>query len=281
MTRPLLTEATLHASFLIDAWDAVPERGAPNAVYVREPADETLLDERLRVHADLHGSRIDNSRDRARLEKVYGELSRTDLAMVRMYGLPALSAHRETPYRQVGATFNDPKVRHLVQTEWPAGGQILVFLDELLGKDWLEPHEADIINGHSAVLPHARGMHALEQVAAAGDRARFLRAVGGTVHYIDGGVDTGPVIYAERLPRPLAFESLWACKAASFKLTFDLLVRLCERLGEADAGTPAGAVQAPPAEPAFRRRTFDEETARRAAAQFLEWRAEENLDQVP
>jgi phosphoribosylglycinamide formyltransferase-1 len=52
-----------------------------------------------------------------------------------------------------------------------------------------------IVNTHSAPLPEFPGAHPIEDVLAAG-----VTETAATVHYVDEGVDTGPVIAAERVP---------------------------------------------------------------------------------
>jgi phosphoribosylglycinamide formyltransferase 1 len=52
-----------------------------------------------------------------------------------------------------------------------------------------------IVNTHSAPLPEFPGAHPIEDVLAAG-----VPETAATVHYVDEGVDTGPVIAAEPVP---------------------------------------------------------------------------------
>ena len=52
-----------------------------------------------------------------------------------------------------------------------------------------------VVNTHSAPLPAFPGAHPIEDVLAAG-----VRETAATVHYVDEGIDTGPVIRAERVP---------------------------------------------------------------------------------
>ena len=51
------------------------------------------------------------------------------------------------------------------------------------------------MNTHSAPLPDFPGPHPIHDVLAAG-----VPETAATVHYVDGGVDTGPVIAAEPVP---------------------------------------------------------------------------------
>jgi phosphoribosylglycinamide formyltransferase 1 len=52
-----------------------------------------------------------------------------------------------------------------------------------------------IVNTHSAPLPAFPGAHPIEDVLAAG-----VPETAATVHYVDEGMDTGPVIAAEPVP---------------------------------------------------------------------------------
>ncbi len=52
-----------------------------------------------------------------------------------------------------------------------------------------------VVNTHSAPLPQFPGPRPIEDVLAAG-----VDETAATVHYVDEGIDTGPVITAERVP---------------------------------------------------------------------------------
>jgi len=64
----------------------------------------------------------------------------------------------------------------------------------LLRPAFLERFER-VVNTHSAPLPEFPGAHPIEDVLAAG-----VGETAATVHYVDEGVDTGPVIVAEPVP---------------------------------------------------------------------------------
>jgi phosphoribosylglycinamide formyltransferase-1 len=65
----------------------------------------------------------------------------------------------------------------------------------LLRGTFLERFPNRIVNTHSAPLPEFPGPHPIEDVLAAG-----AKETAATVHYVDEGVDTGPVIAVERVP---------------------------------------------------------------------------------
>jgi len=65
----------------------------------------------------------------------------------------------------------------------------------LLTPTFLDRFGRRVVNVHPAPLPAFPGAHPLEDVLAAG-----AREAAATVHYVDEGVDTGPVIASERVP---------------------------------------------------------------------------------
>ena len=65
----------------------------------------------------------------------------------------------------------------------------------LLRPSFLGRYPGRVVNTHSAPLPDFPGPHPIHDVLAAG-----VPETAATVHYVDGGIDTGPVIAAERVP---------------------------------------------------------------------------------
>ena len=65
----------------------------------------------------------------------------------------------------------------------------------LLTKPFLNRFPGRIVNTHSAPLPEFPGAHPIEDVLAAG-----VPETAATVHYVDEGVDTGPIIAVEPVP---------------------------------------------------------------------------------
>jgi phosphoribosylglycinamide formyltransferase-1 len=65
----------------------------------------------------------------------------------------------------------------------------------LFQKPFFDYYAGRIVNTHSAPLPDFPGAHPIEDVLAAG-----VSETAATVHYVDEGIDTGPVIRAEKVP---------------------------------------------------------------------------------
>lgn len=95
--------------------------------------------------------------------------------------------------------YESREARDGAMAEWLAGQgvQLVVCAGymHLLRPNFLERFGGRIVNTHSAPLPDFPGAHPIEDVLAAG-----AKETAATVHYVDEGVDTGPVIAAEPVP---------------------------------------------------------------------------------
>jgi phosphoribosylglycinamide formyltransferase 1 len=113
------------------------------------------------------------------------------LARARRAGLPAAVFD--------AADYRSREERDAAMAAWLEGrGVELVVCAgymHLLRRPFLERFAGRIVNTHSAPLPDFPGPRPIEDVLAAG-----ARETAATVHWIDEGVDTGPVIAAERVP---------------------------------------------------------------------------------
>jgi phosphoribosylglycinamide formyltransferase-1 len=65
----------------------------------------------------------------------------------------------------------------------------------LIGPALLDAFESRILNIHPSLLPAFPGMHAVRQALAAG-----VRVSGCTVHVVDQGTDTGPILIQAAVP---------------------------------------------------------------------------------
>jgi phosphoribosylglycinamide formyltransferase-1 len=89
--------------------------------------------------------------------------------------------------------------RDAAMADWLAGeGVRLVVLAgymHLLTPSLLDRFPGAVVNVHPSLLPEFPGMHAVEEQLAAG-----VSESGATVHLVDEGVDSGPVLAQERVP---------------------------------------------------------------------------------
>jgi phosphoribosylglycinamide formyltransferase 1 len=65
----------------------------------------------------------------------------------------------------------------------------------VLGEDFLASFPDRVVNIHPALLPAFPGVHAQKQA-----HARGVKIAGCTVHFVDGGIDTGPIIAQAAVP---------------------------------------------------------------------------------
>lgn len=88
---------------------------------------------------------------------------------------------------------SDRATRDAALADWllAKGAKLVVLAGymELLGEELLSSFPRAVINVHPSLLPAFPGLHAIEQALAYG-----VKVVGVTVHFVDAGVDTGPVI---------------------------------------------------------------------------------------
>jgi phosphoribosylglycinamide formyltransferase-1 len=68
---------------------------------------------------------------------------------------------------------------------------------QLLHVRFLERFPARVINVHPALLPAFPGLHVVQQALDYG-----VKVFGVTVHFVDGGVDTGPIILQRAIELP-------------------------------------------------------------------------------
>jgi phosphoribosylglycinamide formyltransferase 1 len=101
------------------------------------------------------------------------------------------------------ADYHDRAARDEALGDWLAAqGVRLVVLAgymELLGAPFLDRFPAAVINVHPSLLPAFPGLAAIEQALAYG-----VKVFGVTVHFVDAGVDSGPVILQRAVELPAA-----------------------------------------------------------------------------
>jgi phosphoribosylglycinamide formyltransferase-1 len=103
------------------------------------------------------------------------------------------------------AGFEDRAARDEAMAAWLAqrGARLVVLAGymELLGEAFLQRFPGAVINVHPSLLPAFPGVRAIEQALAYG-----VKVFGVTVHFVDAGVDSGPVILQRAVELPGASE---------------------------------------------------------------------------
>ena len=97
--------------------------------------------------------------------------------------------------------YADRSARDAAMGEWiESRGADLVALAgymQLLSAEFVERFRHRIVNVHPALLPSFPGLDAIGQALEAG-----VEVTGVTVHFVDEGVDTGPVVAQREVPVP-------------------------------------------------------------------------------
>jgi phosphoribosylglycinamide formyltransferase 1 len=132
----------------------------------------------------------------ALLDTVHGHEAQVVGVASSVAGVPALerAAACETPtevFRRVD--YPDRDARDDALADWidARGARLIVLAGymELVSERFLARYPSAVINVHPSLLPAFPGLHAIEQAIEYG-----VSVFGVTVHFVDAGVDTGPVI---------------------------------------------------------------------------------------
>jgi phosphoribosylglycinamide formyltransferase-1 len=140
----------------------------------------------------------------ALLDTVHGREAEVVAVASNVSGAPALERaeqHGVATGVFLRADYPDRGVRDRAMGDWltERGAQLVVLAGymELIGAPFLERFPGAVINVHPSLLPAFPGLKAIEQALAYG-----VKIFGVTVHFVDAGVDSGPVILqgARELP---------------------------------------------------------------------------------
>ncbi|MGH2854203.1 MAG: phosphoribosylglycinamide formyltransferase [Solirubrobacteraceae bacterium] len=140
----------------------------------------------------------------ALLDTVHGREAEVVAVAANVAGAPALERAEERGVPTAvfpRAEYADRDARDRALAGWLAerGAQLVVLAGymELVGEPFLERFPGAVINVHPSLLPAFPGLRAIEQALAYG-----VKVFGVTVHFVDAGVDSGPVILqgARELP---------------------------------------------------------------------------------
>ena len=132
----------------------------------------------------------------------------------------------------------DRGARDAAMAAWleEAGVELVVLAGymRLLGANFLARFPQRVINVHPALLPAFPGIGAVEQAVAHG-----VQVFGVTVHGVDAGVDTGPIIAQRALELPGATDAA-AVHAALRPLEHDLLCHVVRAIARGDVEAAGG-----------------------------------------
>ncbi len=140
----------------------------------------------------------------ALLETVHTREARIVAVASPVAGAPALerAAVRDVPTEVFPrADYPDRSARDEALADWlhTRGARLVVLAGymALLSESFLQRFPGAVINVHPSLLPAFPGLHAIEQALAYG-----VKVFGVTVHFVDPGVDSGPVILQRAVELP-------------------------------------------------------------------------------
>jgi phosphoribosylglycinamide formyltransferase-1 len=167
----------------------------------------------------------------------------TNLQALLDRGLPvnAVASNRKDAYaliraREAGvpaAAFSlkchpDREERDLLMATWLEEHRVeLVVLAgymHLLTKPFLDRFPGRIVNVHPSLLPAFPGAHAIDEALAAG-----VETTGVTVHLVDEGLDTGPVLRQEKVAVAPSETLVERIHAVEHRLLPEVVGELCAR----------------------------------------------------
>jgi len=144
----------------------------------------------------------------ALLDTVHGREAKVVAVASSLVGAPALAraAARGVPTEVFErSAYPDRRARDRALADWLAerGARLVVLAGymELLGEGFLQRFPGAVVNVHPSLLPAFPGLHGIEQALAYG-----VKVFGVTVHFVDAGVDSGPVILQRAVELPDARE---------------------------------------------------------------------------
>jgi phosphoribosylglycinamide formyltransferase-1 len=144
----------------------------------------------------------------ALLDTVHGREAEVVAVASSTHDAPALERARSADVAARAfalAEHPDREARDASLADWlvERGARLVVLAGymQLLGDGFLARFPEAVINVHPSLLPAFPGVRAIEQALAYG-----VKVFGVTVHFVDGGMDTGPVILQRAVELPDARE---------------------------------------------------------------------------
>jgi phosphoribosylglycinamide formyltransferase-1 len=129
------------------------------------------------------------------------------------------------------AAYESREARDVALAEWLQSQRVELVVCagymHLFRRPFFDYYGGRIVNTHSAPLPEFPGAHPIEDVLAAG-----VAQTAATVHYVDEGMDTGPVIAAESvavLPDDTVDTLRARVQQAEHRLLPEVVRELCAR----------------------------------------------------
>jgi folate-dependent phosphoribosylglycinamide formyltransferase PurN len=188
-------------------------RGVPSAKQIIEALDPSIRIEKIIIDPGADRKRIFTKR----IKKI-GVLAFVGQLLFRFIVMPYLNSSSKERKQELSASYlkNRPKaplppVEHIDNVNSQKGSHLLnatapnaiiVVTRRIISKGTLKRVSAPFINIHDGIVPKYRGLFGAYWAIVAGDLANC----GATVHFIDQGLDTGPIIAQSNITDRLTAE---------------------------------------------------------------------------
>lgn len=268
----LLTDTHWGYCYLVSKW-IENFGGLPNfrGILIREDMpSEKIIQERESFHTKYAGQKQMTHEMSRILGELYPELWKMERTLIRLFGVPRYSITQHSKTIFLTNDLNGAYAKNwLTKTFQSASPLIFVACTQVLKPWWIEITKSHLLNCHPAIMPYARGRFCIENFAILKDINQFKKVTGTTIHYIDEGVDTGPIIRAERIVDPFRFNSIWELKGYLFVTGFDLYVKTAKDMLSTEM-LPVGVVPDPNLlGPEFFSKNFTPDKHRQAEEAYL------------
>ncbi len=139
------------------------------------------------------------------------------------------------------AEYPDRAARDMAMADWLRDGHraelvVLAGYTQLVSPGFLDAFPQRVINVHPALLPAFPGLHVVQAALDYG-----AKVFGVTVHFVDAGVDTGPIIFQRAVELPdatTAGEVLSHLQPIEHELLVEAVVRIAEGSVDLDPANP-------------------------------------------
>ncbi len=224
ISEPFFKDSYL-ISNLLKRFGQVQKESALKALVIRGETKPSFED-KIRFHQKYHGERYLTTKIKQELEGLYGQQSPAAEEMICLHGIADFPNHWSLPVEFLPEKINSPDVENWIKEKIKQEGSIGFFIRSLsiLKPFWMKLAQGRIIGCHTAVLPYALGWDALEQSLQDGGVDCFIKSAGGSIFYINEGIDTGNIIAAKRLQNPFQYKNISEVKARCSFIVYQLLL---------------------------------------------------------
>ncbi len=275
----LLLDTCLCCTYAVNIWlEEFQNNNHFKGVLLREdPPSDSLLQRRKDFHLRHANQTTVNASILSELRQLYPYIDEAEEAMIRLFGIPKYAISHAPNTFFLGKNINGKTAQDWVQQNI-GDTQPMIFshLGQIVKPWWIDVAGGYLFNVHSAVLPYARGIYAIENVAASQDLEFFKQSAGLSIHLIDAGVDTGAIVSALRVSRPLRFGSIWELKGYIYEAGYHAYLDIAKKMISQAPMLPVPILSNPESwGPNFKSKDFTEQQKRRAEEGYLAMKRKE------